>query len=898
MRHRFDYRAQSMAVWGIVSSLLFALPAAYSLEPPASVAGSPGVSDDAALNAIFGEAVLGQNARHVVVKSRELPPEKRYADLSRWVLPHHGHGCRIDGTIQRLPPHDVDVADPSVMRIADYPEAHWILCPAWELVRLARELGQLDAVREQVLQQASAAIDQGDSRTTLLTLIDVAANERERVAEQLAERFRETRDEAVTGAAQQWWSDLIVLWAAMENPATADLVIEDYFGVFDLRMYKPDPRLDVIADYLCLLLRTCSIKPTHPNPQHDLGTAMFDVFSYVDAKLHARGNPLPRFYFDDRGAVKLSGLERDYLALRSPLTGEFEVIGEVATHTGAFTELVVDGLAVKPTSDLQQVSMGSFARGSWQQAISPPMQPVGTRCRIRAKSTAGKTTHYWNSRETYVDPSGESTAPWVAARSWRRTHSAISKLAWAGSPTIPDSFGLVGGPALRGWASYYDSESNGGLGDWTASTEQGHWTLASGDSSSPRGCCEEDLLYYVRPLTWDATVSYDFEYRPGSCEVHPCLGRSVFLIRPDGVYLHRLTDGRHDASEMRADNSRRITGDDGSVIRPSLKEGWNRAELRIESDRVNLWVNGDRIGTHPIASGESRTFGFFHYRDQARARIRNVHLAGDWPRELPTLQNQPLAWHQIASWDAAAGELAASWSHDFRHGIPPRYFFLDGAPALATQLPEGVRIHRMSSTPALHLNFLGEIRGDFDIVMEFQDLSTSDKKPTWHNGVGLDVTVENAHRDRIDVVRRVDRLNRHQHIVLARNVVNRFGGVDWVKDTSYIDESVAGRLRLVRQGNVIYGLYADGDSNSFRYLGEETVDAGVIAPQGLRLHTVTGRDMPIAVTLVRLEIRADAIDLPIDPPPAVQAVERSAPAQPTLESMPTRLYESFRGLFP
>ncbi len=678
----------------------------------------------------------------------------------------------------------------------------------------------------------------------------------------------------------------------MENPHTADLVIEDYSGLFPLGSYKPDPRLDVIADYLCLLFRVRSNDPQQAIPkqavpQQTLGAAMFDTFSRVDAYTHARGNPLPRFHFNDRGSVKLSGHENDYLALRSPLTGDFEVASEVATHSGAFNELVVAGVAAKPTSDLQHVSIGGFAKGNYEQAITPAIQPIGTSSRIRVQSDAAKATHYWNSRDAYVDSLDEPSAPWVALRSWRRTQSAISEFSIVGSPTSPNHLDLISGKSLRGWASYFDSESNDGLGHWNASVDDnGQWTLASDSSGEGLGCYDENLLYYVRPLTWNAVVAYDFEYQAESCLVHPCLGRSVFMIKPDGVWLHQLTDGRHDASAIRSDNAIRIAS---SKEPTRLKQGWNQVELRIESDRVVLMLNDHPLATHAIKPGESRTFGFFHYRDQTRANVRNVRLTGDWPRELPSLQNQPLAAHKLTEWNAAAEKLDDSWSYDFRQGIPPHLFTKDGNANLATKLPDGIRINRTGVVSALNLDFAGQIQGNFDIVLEFKDLKIGDEEPTWHCGVGMAVSVENSQHDRMDIVRRRDRLNSQHHIVLARNQGNRFGGIDWVNDTTRIDESVAGRLRLIRKGDVIYGLYADGNSKCFRYLDEAVIEPGTISVDGLRLYTIAGKGMTCAVTLVRLQVRADSIDIPIEPKPQVfPIIDLGKPKPSPIKSPPGR----------
>lgn len=889
IQQRLAKTGRVILAWWLVMLVVNPLPKAKADER----------GDGAALNAIFGEPVLSQNATQIVVTSRSLPLVPRYEYLSQWVLPNQGHGIRIDGLIQRLPGDDVGVADPSITRIADYAEAQWIICPARELVHVASELGRLDELREQVLRQTGAANGQDPAQATLLALISIELGERERVAEHFAKRFAGVRNDQDANAAWQWWSDLVVLWSAMENPQTADLVIEDYFGLFTLGTYKLDQGHDVIADYLCLLYRVRSNASPLVTPQQTQATTMFDAFSRVDAYTHARGSPLPRFRFSDRGSAKLSGHENDYLALRSPLAGDFEVSGEVATYSGAFSELVVSGVAASPASEPQQVSIGGFAKGYRQQAITPAIQPIGTSSRIRVQADSAKTKHFWSSREVYTDSDNEPSAPWVALRSWRRTHSAISELSIDGSPTIPNHIDLVSGKELRGWASYFDAKLGEGLGQWNALADSnGQWTLSSKstgeDAREVIGCYDENLLYYVRPLTWNAAITYEFEYQAESCAVHPCLGRWVFLIKPDGVWLHQLTDGRHDASSLRPDNAMRM---ESSTEPTGLKQGWNRAELRIEEDHVSLWLNERRIADRKVEPGESRTFGFFHYRDQSRANVRAVRLTGDWPRELPSPKEQPLAAHKVATLDAASEKLAVSWSHDFRQGIPPRMFFTDGDPSLATQLSDGVRIHRSSSTPALHLNFEGQIQGDFDITLEFKELRLSHEKPTWHTGVGLAVTFDNAERDRLDVVRRIDRLNRHHHIVFGRNRVNQFGGVDWVKDTTYIDESTAGRLRIVRKGDVIYGLYADGDSKSFRYLDEVTIQPGTLAPHGLRLHTVTGNDLPIAVTWVRLDVRADAINIPIAPAAQeIPVIPRREPPPP-VKSLPGRFYDSIRGLF-
>ena len=98
---------------------------------------------------------------------------------------------------------------------------------------------------------------------------------------------------------------------------------------------------------------------------------------------------------------------------------------------------------------------------------------------------------------------------------------------------------------------YYPADSGSGLGDWRAEIAgEGMAELIAESSASSRGSFDEDLIRYVRPITWDASLRYEFEWQPGVCEVHPSVGRSVFLIRPSGVELHRLTVVAHGGIEV------------------------------------------------------------------------------------------------------------------------------------------------------------------------------------------------------------------------------------------------------------------------------------------------------------------------------------------------------------
>ena len=63
-------------------------------------------------------------------------------------------------------------------------------------------------------------------------------------------------------------------------------------------------------------------------------------------------------------------------------------------------------------------------------------------------------------------------------------------------------------------------------------------------------------LAYFRPLRSGETLRYEFFYRAGETMVHPSLGRLAFLLEPEGVRLHWMTDdGGTDWTGLAADNA-------------------------------------------------------------------------------------------------------------------------------------------------------------------------------------------------------------------------------------------------------------------------------------------------------------------------------------------------------
>jgi hypothetical protein len=210
----------------------------------------------------------------------------------------------------------------------------------------------------------------------------------------------------------------------------------------------------------------------------------------------------------------------------------------------------------------------------------------------------------------------------------------VRKLAITGNPTIPQKLKLSSAPDLAGWlADEYLESSSGDNADWDKLGEE----ITGRLREDAPGSKQESLLVYHRPILEDGRLTYEFYCDPGKVMVHPALGRMAFLLEPDGIKIHWLTDGAYERSGLAPDN----TADEpenrrGSASVPLKPKAWNRLELRVAGDRVALSLNDQPVYDRAIEPLNPRTFGLFHYADASQVRVRNVTYEGNWPRSLPS----------------------------------------------------------------------------------------------------------------------------------------------------------------------------------------------------------------------------------------------------------------------
>ena len=79
----------------------------------------------------------------------------------------------------------------------------------------------------------------------------------------------------------------------------------------------------------------------------------------------------------------------------------------------------------------------------------------------------------------------------------------------------------------------------------------------------------------------DGVLEYEFYYVPGKTLVHPALDRLAFLLDPEGVKVHWLTDGLYDRTGLSPANVA-VEAKTGAARGVPLKaNAWNRMSVAL-----------------------------------------------------------------------------------------------------------------------------------------------------------------------------------------------------------------------------------------------------------------------------------------------------------------------------
>jgi hypothetical protein len=678
---RSDLRVRNVVLTGDWPKSFEEVRAAFELPTP-----TDSLRDSRFLTHVIGENYYSGNAFEIYRRAVALETPERFKFLKRWVLPNEPSDLlRTSGSFTPTHPappvlnqHPIDVATVEARQVFDtrcVQTGGNFVCPAILLVLAAAELDQLAELKQQVLEfPAASSLDMAHNRAAMLGIIALLEDS----AEEALLWVRETQTVAAKHKAAPMysrWGDVALASLAIHHPATRDAAFELLESLLRSQIQSGNPGTPEFSCFVNQLHGQCLYLKFGGEPEAfgtNPKTSQWRTVSLPRARTRGDGIPISSFDIVAGEMAQRGGHDFDAAYFQSPLRGNYEVNCRLSHFD--FREAMLMGAgnanALKWTHNEVKLSHPRSAIMEFPLAV--PITPKVYQWhdyKIVVKD--GRYTSFVNGQKLYEEALPPDHDPWVAVVGWAANSSrAVRDIVITGKPTIPRELNLLGTPDLRGWmVDYYAT-------DWGQTPFE--WKLAGDELTSPQVLDGnpardrrkvENIIRYHRPMLEDGEISYEFYYDPemkielppsnyfnslgaaapkrtarGKALVHPALDRMVCLIEPDGVKVHWLTDGRWDRTGLKAGNIDPATSQGGAGAKLPLKQGdWNLVKFATKGDQVTVELNGTHVFSREIEPTNLRHFGFFHYANESNVRVRNVRFQGDWPTELPRVEQQDLA---------------------------------------------------------------------------------------------------------------------------------------------------------------------------------------------------------------------------------------------------------------
>lgn len=833
-------------------------------------------SQTQAVARIFGDDVLSDNvaAQHAI--SAESEAAENFDRLRKWVLPSDTHqSWRLSAGFQN----------------------GQLVSPAIDLVVAATQTGQLQALEAAVASSPVAGPFERRCQLALLSVVGFAAKDTVAAEEHINELFA-AYDASWTTHAEQIPETLAVLNAARQpqqdhmltDPVSRmvrGFMLEDDRNTWQLKLWE------VFSTH-----KTADYRPDEELQSASILRQWIPI-SRVTAQTHGSGNPAARWGYNNGRVDVQASHSRDYLYFRSPLRGDFVVEGDVTSFGFRGSHLAYADTEIIPVYNLQEYALCQFRSQEARFDLAPQAWGPRDWFRCRLEITDGVATAAFNGHRYPSLRLDAHPDPWLSICSPVRFNGGARNLRITGDAMVPEMISLARSERLSGWLAYYEDEpvyhSDAGVipeteyskteeepGEASAPITASVWNF---DSESPTGgivgrrepdlavgCYNERLLRYHRPMLEDGVIELDFFYHEGQVESHPAIGRTVFVLQPDGVKIHQLTDGRFERTDLRPDNLQQLNNETSEPL-GFHQNAWNRLRLTLTGDKLQLELNGTTVASYQLTADDNRSFGLFYFSDQTELRVRNIQWTGDWPRQIPGIRQQEMAGKTTEDIDATLPELTDAFDYDFA---------TSGLSSMAVQAEAETEGKDFTQTEdglyaecrgvgryqdaTIHLKF--SLAGDFDISARFEGLVTE-----CFEGDSSMISVRIAFADDLNTRCSLRRCRQKEGRTPLKQIIRCYHEFDqqlenkerhtrrltFAQDTC---EATDGTLRLARRGDQLFFLLAEGRSEYFRVVGVRPVTTDDVELGGLELMTQLHSQSEDAVTSVvwkSLSVRATKI---------------------------------------
>ncbi len=422
----------------------------------------------AARRAVIGDKFFLLSAGHVLRQVRAAKPEEAYALLRAWVLPNENHTVfQMSG---EFTPADPAPPVANLKGLTSPAQGRRVLtggelqAPALELVALAKKLGKLDELAEKFQKPTGNGQERG--RLAMLALVRAAQERDDQARTALSELTKLVTPLPLMAPIWMRWPELVAASGTMNRPALRgsalallDVLVRHMEQGMQQQVQLPDRDTWVRR---VRQARAAALVLGLPAEQRaafgaDPGLKYWDPVSFNKAMPRGIGAPLTHWSVENNVIKHYPGRAQDYLYLRMPLRGDFEVNCELTTFGWREVHLGYGGLRFDLIYTRKTFDLHSFDRRIRVGQIEPPLPELGDWYNMRLVVRDGTWTVYVNDRKMCEEPLPDEADPWLVLHADYQITAGIRNLKITGQPRIPESVSLSTLPDLTGWRSYDDS---------------------------------------------------------------------------------------------------------------------------------------------------------------------------------------------------------------------------------------------------------------------------------------------------------------------------------------------------------------------------------------------------------------------------------------------------------
>ena len=390
----------------------------------------------------------------------------------------------------------------------------------------------------------------------------------------------------------------------------------------------------------------------------DPGLELWHPASHANAERRNWGEVKAWWVAHEGLLASLGGREFDMLYFDYPLTGNFDFSIEALDGDWNEGNVSYAGMILEAVHGVQVPWVYPVGLPEWLQ-LPETLKQRGEFNAVTLQVRDGYVRCLLNDHIVQEIEEPTRASPWLALYVPQAYHATVRNWRLAGNVKIPREVALVDGDHLEGWISrFYNETQTGRLGVAAQGSalqpargeNNAIWSSRDGVISGRQvpvvgETIRQSRLLYHRPLRPGDSIRYEFLYEPGQTEVHPALDRLTFMLHPDGVQMHWMTDhnGVDPWTGVPADNL--IDEPDhrrGPRPLPLKKGEWNAVRLTLQDDVAILVLNDVEVYRRPIESNNDRLFGLYHDAGKTEAKMRAAVLTGRWPEKLSAEQQAHL----------------------------------------------------------------------------------------------------------------------------------------------------------------------------------------------------------------------------------------------------------------